>query len=368
MIYRSYGSTGKRCSMLGFGGMRFKQVDDREACVAMMVEAARGGVNYFDTAPGYFGTKSEAAFGEGFRELRRLGLPFYCATKTSASTEAAVRREVEAQLRRLGLQQIDFYHVWCITSLENWKERRRNGVLAAFRKLREERLIGHICVSSHLIGDEIKELLQEGVFEGVLFGYSAYNFSARQAAFEAIAQKNLGCVVMNPLGGGIIPENPEIFEFIRTSPEQGIVEAALHFIFAHERITTALVGFGNLQEVREALRGAESYRGVQSEQIERMKGSIKDAFLELCTGCQYCDHCPEGIPVPKLMEAYNHAKLYGSDQAALDRLKWHWNIPSSEAGRCTQCGQCEQACTQHLPIIARLKEIAAMGAGKGEQK
>ena len=32
----------------------------------------------------------EERFGEGFRELRRLGLPFLCATKTNASTEAAM--------------------------------------------------------------------------------------------------------------------------------------------------------------------------------------------------------------------------------------------------------------------------------------
>jgi predicted aldo/keto reductase-like oxidoreductase len=30
MIYRPYGRTGKKCSLLGFGGMRFQAVDDRE--------------------------------------------------------------------------------------------------------------------------------------------------------------------------------------------------------------------------------------------------------------------------------------------------------------------------------------------------
>jgi predicted aldo/keto reductase-like oxidoreductase len=50
MIYRRYGRTGKQCSVLGFGGMRFQAIDDRARCVEMMVEAARGGINYFDTA------------------------------------------------------------------------------------------------------------------------------------------------------------------------------------------------------------------------------------------------------------------------------------------------------------------------------
>ena len=59
MIRREYGRTGKQCSIVGFGGMRFQQVEDTELCVQMMVEAARGGINYFDTAPLYCADKSE---------------------------------------------------------------------------------------------------------------------------------------------------------------------------------------------------------------------------------------------------------------------------------------------------------------------
>ncbi len=345
--------------MLGFGGMRFKAIDDRDACVQMMVEAARGGVNYFDTAPAYFGVKSEQAFGAGFAELKQMGLPFYCSTKTNKSAPAAIRGEIEQQLKRLGLSAIDFYHVWCVNDLANWEKRKRDGIIDTFRRLREEGLIRHIAVSSHLIGDQIKELLAEEVFEGVLFGYSAYNFPIRQPAFDTITARELGCVVMNPLGGGIIPQNPEVFSFIRSRPDQSVVEAALHFLFAHERITTALVGFGNLQEVREALQAVDSYRGIDPQVIERMKDDVSEAFLDLCTGCRYCDHCPEGLAVPKLMDAYNHMKLYGKKEAALDRLKWHWNIPPEEAARCAECGECEEACTQHLPIMERLKEIAS---------
>jgi predicted aldo/keto reductase-like oxidoreductase len=360
LILREYGRTGKRCSILGFGGMRFQKPEDTELCARMMVEAAQGGVNYFDTAPAYFGVKSELAFGQGFRELARLGLPFYCATKTFQASEADIRKEIEKQLARLGLQAVDFYHVWSIVSLESWRERKSKGIVQAFRRLKEEGLVRHICVSSHLVGDQIVELLQEDLFEGVLFGYSAYNFPAREKAFQAIASRGLGCVVMNPLGGGLIPQNPNLFGFLRRHPGQGIVEAALHFLFAHERITTALVGFATLGEVHEALRAADSFRGLPDGEIQRVKDSLRDAFQELCTGCQYCDHCPEGIPVPRLMEAFNHWKLRGTPEAALERLKWHWSVPVSEAGRCTACGECEKACTQHLPIIERLRRLSTL--------
>jgi len=361
MIYREYGKTGKKISVIGFGGMRFAAIDDKEACVGMMVEAAQAGITYFDTAPAYSGIKSEQVFGAGFAELKRRKLPFLSATKTFKTTESTIRRELDAQLKRLKVDSVDFYHVWCITSLENWRERKRDGILKTFRKLKDEGLIRHICVSSHLIGDDIRELLMEGVFEGVLFGYSAYNFNVREKAFEAIAAHDLGCVVMNPLGGGIIPQNPGIFDFIRTRPEETVVEAALRFIISHKQITCALVGFSTREQVREAVKAVDGFSPVPGSEIARMKARLGAAFEDLCTGCQYCDSCPEGIQIPKLMEAYNHKRLEGKDKALTDRLSWHWSLAPSTAAACTECGQCEKLCTQHLPIIKRMAEIARLG-------
>jgi predicted aldo/keto reductase-like oxidoreductase len=360
MIYREYGKTGKHVSAIGFGGMRFKNVDDYDTSAEMLLEAARGGINYFDTAPKYFGTKSEEIFGKAFKEFQRQGIQFYSSSKTFASTESSIRREIEGQLKRLNLDHIDFYHVWCITNLDNWRKRKQDGVIEAFRKLREEGLINHICVSSHLIGDHIKELLLEGVFEGVLFGYSAYNFQTRQAAFDAIKQYDMGCVVMNPLGGGLIPQNPDLFQFLKTREDEPVVEAALKFLLAHERIHVGLVGFGDKDEVRQALHFMDHYQPLSSQQLDEIKSRAEGSFEGICTGCQYCDDCPEGIPIPKLMDAYNHKLLRGEDQEILERLKMHWGISPDEAARCNECGQCEEECTQHLNIIERLKHIAGL--------
>jgi predicted aldo/keto reductase-like oxidoreductase len=359
MLYREYGQTGKKVSLLGFGGMRFAHVDDHEECVRTMVAAAEGGVNYFDTAPGYFETRSETVFGKGFAEFRRRNLPFYSATKTFASTPDAIRREIEAQLKRMDIPAIDFYHIWCITDLAGWQNRKKDGVLETFKKLKEEGLIRHICVSSHLISEEIKELLMEGVFEGVLFGYSAYNFRTRQAAFDAIREKKLGAVVMNPLGGGVIPDNPERFTFIQR-PGEGIVAAALRFLWDHPDITSTLVGFQTIEQVREALAAIEGYQPRTAEELAALKSGAQPSFEGICTGCAYCDDCPQGVPIPQFMDTYNQKILHGEggNDPIGNRLKWHWSLDRSVAGKCTACGQCEEACTQHINIIERLKEIA----------
>lgn len=359
MIYREYGKTGKKVSLLGFGAMRFEDPDNRDLCVEMVVEAAKLGINYFDTAPAYFGTKSEEIIGQGFKELKRLGLPFYSATKTFKSASSKIRAEIDSQLKRLNLETIDFYHIWCVTSLKNWRERKQNGTIEAFVKLKEEGLIRHICVSSHLINDEIKEILAAGVIEGVLLGYSAYNFSMRQAAIDLIAGQGLGCTVMNPLGGGIIPQNPAIFNFIKTRKSESLVEAALHFLFAHHQINTSLVGFSELKEIKEAVQAVENYIEIPKSEIERIKEGISESFNDICTGCQYCDNCPAGIPIPRFLDSYNH-KIFYNDNKMIERLKYHWELNPEQAAECTACGECEDVCTQHLPIIKRLAEIAAL--------
>ncbi|MDR2211200.1 MAG: aldo/keto reductase [Spirochaetaceae bacterium] len=360
MIYREYGKTGKKVSLLGFGGMRFQHIDDHDECIRMMVSAAEGGVTYFDTAPAYFGVKSETVFGEGLAELRRLKLPYYVSTKTFKTTEKDIREEIEAQLGRLGVAAIDFYHVWCITSPSNWASRKRDGILDTLLKLKEEGLIGHICVSSHLIQEEIETLLMEGVFEGVLFGYSAYNFKTREKAFNAIRAKHLGAVVMNPLGGGIIPEHPELFGFIRR-PGETPVTGALRFLWDHRDITSTLVGFRVEQDVADALEAMADYKPRTEEELAAVKESAGASFEGICTGCAYCDDCPQEIPIPRYMDAYNQKLLAKDGDAALKhRLNIHWNIPFSGAGNCVACGQCEGACTQHLPIIKRLEYIAGL--------
>jgi len=358
MIYREYGQTGKKISVLGFGGMRFKNVDDHDECVRLMVAAAQGGINYFDTAPGYFETRSETVYGKAFAQMRKLGLPYYSATKTFESTESGIRTEIEAQLKRLNIDTIDFYHIWCITDLNNWDTRKKNGVLDTFRKLKEEKLINHICISSHLIKDEIKELLLEAVFEGVLFGYSAYNFKTRQAAFDAIKEKKLGAVVMNPLGGGVIPQHPELFKFIQREGES-TVTAALRVLWDHSEITNTLVGFDTLEHLNEALAAVEGYKPRTQAELENVKANAHISLEGICTGCAYCDNCPVDIPIPYYMDAYNQKLLNKNINDPIgDRLKWHWNLERAGAAKCTECGQCEAACTQHIDIINRLKEIS----------
>lgn len=359
MLYRPYGTTGVDVSLLGFGGMRFENKEDPEACAALVHACHDAGITYFDTAIGY--GKSEELMGRAFKEMAktRAKRPFYVATKTSAADPDQVRRDCETSLKRLQVDHIDFYHVWCILSPDAWKERRAKGVLQAFERLRDEGLVRHIVVSTHMQGDDIGALLRDYPFAGVLMGYSAMNFAFRDSGVQAAADLGRGVVVMNPLGGGIIPGHPERFGFLAQDAGETVVEGALRFLFDDPRLSTVLVGIANQKQLADALRAIDGYRPRGAGAKERVRSALSGAFDRMCTGCCYCDLCPEELPVPKLMDAYNQMMLSGKPVDLVNRLRWHWGITAPNHGldRCTACGACVAACTQHLPISERIAEM-----------
>ena len=81
-----------------------------------------------------------------------------------------------------------------------------------------------------------------------------------------------------------------------------------------------------------------------------------------CTGYGYCDNSPQNIPVSFYMQLYNEKQIFGSSDKEIKKKSYSWCITESHrvrANKCIECGQCEEACTRHLPIIECLKEIAS---------
>ena len=356
MLYKQYGNTGKELSAIGFGGMRFTNPRDIDESAEIVLHAYRQGVNYFDTAPHYCEDKSEDIMGAAIRQMKPG--TFYTSSKSSKANGKKLRGDLERSLKRLGVETIDFYHSWCLLSLENWEERKAGGAIKELQKAKEEGLIRHIAVSSHLPGEKIARVLDEGVFEGVTLGYCAINFPYREAAVKRAGELRLGVVTMNSLGGGTIPMNPDRLAFIKTEGDRSVVEAALRFNVSNPHVTCALAGFSSKEHVDQAVAAMKDFKPYQLKQVEKIRDQILEAFDQICTGCGYCLPCPEGVPISKLMDAYNMKVLAGGDEQPMrGRMKWHWGITPDAAQTCSQCGECEEKCTQHLPIRDRLKEV-----------
>jgi len=94
-------------------------------------------------------------------------------------------------------------------------------------------------------------------------------------------------------------------------------------------------------------------------------GRVRDAYRERtavgCTGCGYCMPCPENIDIPAVFESINSAALYDS----LDEEKFLYEMMvdggrSARASACVQCGQCEDACPQKVPVIEEMAKASRL--------
>ena len=356
MLHTEFGNTGKIVSRLGFGGMRFENPADTDAMADVVLHAFNSGISYLDTAPGYCDDQSEIIFGAAMGEIKKTRRPFFLSSKTMAATPDAIRRQCETSLERLHVDAIDFYHVWCLVQPEDLPSRKQKGVLKAFAQLKEEKLIRHISVSTHLEHQYIGAMLEEGegLFESMLIGLNLQNYHLRYEGVQAAAELGMGVVTMNTLGGGILTNYADRFQPALRDGDRSMVDAALRFNLSLPGVSVALIGIRNKQDVDEAVAVVESFQPLEGKEITALSAIMGDQYKEFCTQCGYCSDCPAGIPVVRLMEAYNLGMMDGMDKA-LSHMRYHWNAPdvTEVIAPCTQCRRCEEECTQQLPILER---------------
>jgi predicted aldo/keto reductase-like oxidoreductase len=126
---------------------------------------------------------------------------------------------------------------------------------------------------------------------------------------------------MGPLGGGLLPQMSEYFDFVRGDEDQSVVEAAIRFNASHKEITTVLMGFSNIEEVEQGVKFGEKISSLTEARVEELRGKLSKNMNQLCTSCQYCDDCPQGIPIPRYMMAFNSSILKGSEKASINELR-----------------------------------------------
>ncbi len=363
MKYREYGNTGKNVSVIGFGGMRFGA--DEDYAVEVVRHANSLGINYFDTAPFYCNDRSESIMGKAFK---KMPADFYVSTKSSINSDSTadkVRWRIENSLERFGLEKINFFHMWCIMDLKQYERvMAPGGPYEGALRAKEEGLIEHLVFSTHCKGEDIRRIIEDKVFEGVLLGYNVINHNYRQAGVEAALEHKLGVVTMNPLGGGLIPQHQNYFSFLKQYENETVSQAALRFNAYQRGITVSLAGMGTIEEVNENVRTLENPIEFSEGKLQEIQDRLGDGFNNLCTTCGYCLKCPKKIKISTYLEAYNLMLL--DNEAAMHR---HFNW-FKEKGRlkdtdilpseCIACGVCEGLCTQKLPIIERLKEISQL--------
>ena len=191
-----------------FGGIGsapafFGRGETREQAFALMDAAWEAGITTFDTADAYGGGRSETYVGEWIASRRPGGLVL--TTKTFNPMEegadhglapARVRRQLEASLRRLGVERVDLYlcHEWD----PDVPVAETAGVLD---ELVAAGKIGAYGLSN-VDGAQLRDALRAGAFAWVQNSYSLLDRAAEEEVLPLCREHGLGFTPFSPLAGG----------------------------------------------------------------------------------------------------------------------------------------------------------------------
>ena len=374
MNYRKFGNTGEQISALGFGCMRFPEFEkdgkkqvDIEKVDEMIAEAYARGVNYFDTAPYYCNSNSEAALGHAVREFRDKVL-----LSTKFPTEVAkkpgdFRRQLESSLEKLDTGYIDFYHFWGINKDKFDNIIMAQNLLEDARKAKEEGLIRHISFSFHDDPSVIKHIIdtsrQHGVpMESMLCQYNLLDRANEEMIAYAQSQ-GLGTVAMGPVGGGRLAAPTELYAKLTGGASIPTYELAFKFVLGNPDLNCALSGMQNVDMVRKNTALASGNVSFSEEEWQKLGSAMEDLkkFSELyCTGCKYCQPCPAGIEIPAIFNMFTYHNVYGLTDHAKKMFDGYVEKGGKLSDACLDCGKCEKKCPQHLEIREHLKKVEAI--------
>lgn len=364
--YSKFGKTGCTVSRLGFGAMRLPTTDpDNSAsinidkAVRMIRFAIDSGVNYIDTAFFYHGGESEKVVGQALKDGYREKT--YLATKLpvgEVKTAEDFDRILNTQLKKLETNHIDFYLFHALNE-KHWETVKRLGLMKKMRQAKADGRIKHMGFSFHDNPEIFTRIVDE--YEGCEFCQIQLNYldTDHQAGIDGLeyaASKGLGVVIMEPVRGGRLAAPSD--EIISVLPKgRTPVENALAFLWDKKEVSLLLSGMSTPEHVKQNLASADKFGvGCLSEEERRQFVNAKRAFdkstLIPCTGCDYCQPCPNDVLIPKVFAAYNTI-----GEGDLRRVRAAMPEIEDVISRCIKCGICEGKCPQQINISARLRGI-----------
>jgi aryl-alcohol dehydrogenase-like predicted oxidoreductase len=243
---RRLGKTGEMVSCIGFGsGSRFCSIESEDAAQALLERAFASGINYFDTAGSYtrrgIERLSEKRLGEFCKNRRK---EIFLATKIDPRDRDGALRSVETSLRFLQADYVDLIQIHSLSNLADLDRiGRPDGVLAAIRQLKEQKVARFIGITGHNDGAAMAEALRRHDFDTVLMSLNAAQsanpiaqrkmepISAfEQSALPVALQKNRGILSMKVMGQGMLvgtgagrASSAELLQFNLSQPVVSVI-------------------------------------------------------------------------------------------------------------------------------------------------
>ena len=373
MKYRDFGKLNIKGSAFGLGCMRFNGEGSQgspantEKAIELIRKAIDGGVTYLDTAFVYLDQTSETILGKALQDGYRDKVTI--ATKMPIDrvhNREEMENMFESELKKLQTDHIDFYLMHGINK-EKWELAKERGVDKFFNELKAAGKIRFKCFSFHGPYDEFEYIINDYDWDMVQIQYNFMDVEnqAGTKGLELAGRLGIPVVIMEGLLGGRLANAPDNVQALYDAfpVKRSAVEWAFRWLCNHKEIATVLSGCNEMEQVEDNLRIFDTVEvGCMDEAELKLMDDVRAAYKSRtkigCTGCRYCMPCPNGVSIPEVFRLWNESSLYGTDpKSGWDYKRLVDNGATPE--NCIECGACEAACPQYLPIIESLKDAWA---------
>jgi predicted aldo/keto reductase-like oxidoreductase len=291
------------------------------------------GINWFDTARGYADT--ELRLGEALLGIRDQ---VAIMTKSPARDPETFRTHIHESLERL---QTDYVDVLLFHGGEAVHEDcffGPGGMLEIAHDAVQAGKVRHLGFSAHRPATALALLdIPAMAVAMVPANFISREYIDGQVMSRARAQ-GVALLAMKPLGGGRI-DNPELcLKFLKTYPD-----------------LIPCIGIEQLAEMEQNIRVWEDNAPLTAEdfiEMDRIREMLGDRF---CRGCNYCQPCPEGVPISTVAFAGIFAKQFTPDKV-VEIL----SEPVEQARGCVECRECVDRCPYDLDIPEMIKDNIAL--------
>jgi aryl-alcohol dehydrogenase-like predicted oxidoreductase len=257
-------------SLPGTWSVNWGSQDEGESIRAIHA-ALDAGVNWIDTAPFYGWGRAEEVVGRALRGREEVLVFTKCGTLRRPDGDdymdlrpEAIRADVEASLRRLGVQRLDLLQIHDrdpkVPIEETW---------GAVLELVAEGTVRHGGISNHR-RDEVERALVVGPVAALQYEYSALARGVEEAILPLALEHGLGVIVWSPLASGFLTDGfsvdaledddfrrshrfaeldlEPILASLRDGGRRTAAQGAIAFVLSHPAVTGAIVGVRNERE------------------------------------------------------------------------------------------------------------------------
>lgn len=182
MEYRAYGNAGIPLSLIGFGAITIKGLEQSQGN-QIARNAFERGINYFDVAPSY--GDAEARLGPAIAPFRDQ---IFLACKTAQRKAEAAQAELENSLHLLQTDHFDLYQLHAITSLEDVETAFGPGsAMEVVLRAKARGQVRHVGFSAHSTEAALRAL-ELYPFDSVLFPFNLTCWNSGKFGPDVLAE------------------------------------------------------------------------------------------------------------------------------------------------------------------------------------